>query len=146
MYLEWRSNDNVYVFNAQTFRVLTQWQAHTHINAILSMGPEIWTCGNDCYVAIWDKFNFSQIKKFNGHSDNITKMEVINMSGDYYVWTCSLDKTIKIWDPKTKKSVQELIDHRGSVNCILDRGQGVVVTVSRKERCAIFWRYYGNAP
>jgi len=102
------------------FETRKRWQAHpaSRINAIVSVGNEVWSCGNEIFV--WDKTTFAMTKVLQMHSGPINCLEVVKApNGNLHVWSGSFDKTIIIWDAKSHDCLRQLHGHTDTVHCLV---------------------------
>ena len=83
----------IYDINGEEIRILDR--AHTKVvNDLLWIGDYVWSCSDDCSIAIWDKSDFSFVTRITRHTSKVTNLSLFNTS---HVISCSLKSAI-IWD------------------------------------------------
>lgn len=75
-----------------------------HKNAILDLkwspdSTQLYTASADKQAVAWDTYNFTKVRTFRGHENNVNSIDVL---GDRFV-TGSDDCTVKVWDNRSQK-------------------------------------------
>ncbi|XP_045620291.1 myosin heavy chain kinase B isoform X5 [Procambarus clarkii] len=81
----------------------------------------VFTCGEDGKVKIWDHNNLKLLNEFKAHDYSINDLLVLGNT----LFTCSVDATIKTWDLETLQLKKTLAPHVDSVRKLATNGTNV---------------------
>ncbi|KAI8344027.1 WD40-repeat-containing domain protein [Chlamydoabsidia padenii] len=91
-------------------------------------------CGNDNLLLIWDPFVNEIIKKFVGHSDQVTCC--VWLPGGQYIASGSLDKTLRLW--KTDGSLVAKVEEQRIVDMELNDNGSRLVTIGFDKKLNVY--------
>jgi Prp8 binding protein len=83
-----------------------------HINSILDMcwswdSEQIFSCGADRTVCIWDVQQATRIKKYRGHESFVNSIAVVRR-GPEQLLSASDDCTVRMWDSRIRDQVHQI--------------------------------------
>ena len=82
----------------------------------LSADGQIFICGSDTSIDLWNARKGKQIRALSGHTGSV---ESVTMSADGRMLASGgWDKTIRLWNPKTGQLLHTLSGHTDTVNSI----------------------------
>jgi len=124
-----------------------EWTGHgtTNVNGIVSIGGkynEIWSCGDDENINVWNRTNGQFVRILKGHSSKILSMAVSNGIGgnNTYVLSGGFDLKIFVWNVKNHTCLQVLSPVASdTVKCILPFPNSNVFWSGHRDRVLRIW-------
>jgi WD40 repeat protein len=140
------SDNYIRIFDANTFELKTEWQAHS--NSVFSLayslnGRFLLSGSRDAHLKIWETSqNYRNFMEIIAHLYTVNDI-AFTPSGKYFA-TCSKDKSIKVWESATFKLLK-VIDkarhagHGTSVNKLFWIDDNKLISAS-DDRTATLWQ------
>ncbi len=135
------AENNVYVADAKTGKVLTTFTGHTDsvtAAAFSADGKRVLSGGDDRTLRLWEAESGKPIQIFQGHDGGIKS--VAFSPDEKRVLSGSADATVRLWDVETGKDLRDFRKHAESVVDVAFLDEGRATLSASRDADVRIWR------
>ncbi len=91
----------VYVWDADTYKLLSKWALHTRISHMCPAGSRVWVATDDKLITVWDATQYRLERVLDLHKERIFSVTWLGS----HVWTSSWDRRVFVWNSEVRASL-----------------------------------------
>eukprot|EP01089_Gocevia_fonbrunei_P000263 TRINITY_DN1026_c0_g2_i1.p1 TRINITY_DN1026_c0_g2~~TRINITY_DN1026_c0_g2_i1.p1 ORF type:complete len:382 (+),score=100.01 TRINITY_DN1026_c0_g2_i1:2-1147(+) len=135
----------IYCFEAASYLSKGYLEGHKgDVKYLLSVGKEIWSCGDDKVIKVWDpeKAGGNVLFTIEGHLGTV--MSLATDEANQYVWSCGWGKQILMWNVRSHVFVRWLPEKHTSTQinslCTVKVADGVRLWSAGDDKTVLIWK------